>query len=61
MFGKNKSLIGLDIGSHCIKAVELSAHGDEFSVTGYGSPDFSTTVLILLLLGVVVLVSTTQS
>ncbi len=36
MFGKNRSLIGLDIGSHCIKAVELSSHGDEFAVTGYG-------------------------
>jgi len=36
MFKKQKSLIGLDIGSHCVKAVELTQYGGETVLTAYG-------------------------
>lgn len=36
MFKKTRSLIGLDIGTHCVKAVELTQHGSELIVTAYG-------------------------
>lgn len=36
MFKKTRSLIGLDIGTHCVKAVELTQHGGELIVTAYG-------------------------
>ena len=37
MFGKNKSVIGLDIGSSAVKAVELKPAGKGFRVAAYGS------------------------
>lgn len=36
MFGKSKSLIGLDIGSHSVKAVEIENRGGQYAITGYG-------------------------
>lgn len=36
MFKKTRSLIGLDIGTHSVKAVELTQHGTELVVTAYG-------------------------
>ncbi len=36
MFGKSRSLIGLDIGSHSIKAVEIENRGGHYAITGYG-------------------------
>ncbi len=39
MFKKQKSLIGLDIGAHAVKAVELTQMGSEFVVTAYAQSD----------------------
>lgn len=44
MIGKKKSLVGLDIGSSEVKAIELSEVGDQLRITGFGqapieSPD----------------------
>ncbi|MBI4605538.1 MAG: type IV pilus assembly protein PilM [Planctomycetes bacterium] len=36
MLGKKKSLVGLDIGSNEIKAVELTQFGDHVKITGFG-------------------------
>jgi len=36
MFGKSRSILGLDIGSNTIKAIELSQEGERFVITGYG-------------------------
>ena len=36
MFKKQRSLVGLDIGSHCVKAVELTQFGNETVLTAYG-------------------------
>jgi type IV pilus assembly protein PilM len=36
MFGGSKSIIGLDIGSHSIKAVEVSRSGTTLALTGVG-------------------------
>ena len=36
MFKKQRSLIGLDIGTNCVKAVELTQFGSELVVTAYG-------------------------
>jgi len=35
-FTRRKSLLGIDIGSDSIKAVELTRHGEELILTGYG-------------------------
>jgi len=37
MFGKSKSVVGLDIGSSAVKAVELTASGKGFRVVAYGA------------------------
>jgi type IV pilus assembly protein PilM len=37
VFRKAKALVGLDIGSSAVKAVELKAAGKGFKVTGFGS------------------------
>jgi type IV pilus assembly protein PilM len=37
MFGKSKSVVGLDIGSSAVKAVELTPAGKGFRVAAYGS------------------------
>ena len=39
MFGKSKSVIGLDIGSSAVKAVELKPAGKGFRVTALFSPE----------------------
>ena len=39
MFKKQRSLIGLDIGTHCVKAVELTQSGNELVLTAYGQND----------------------
>ena len=36
MLGKKKSLVGLDIGSSDVKAVELTEIGDQLMITGFG-------------------------
>jgi type IV pilus assembly protein PilM len=36
MFKKQRSLIGLDIGTHCVKAVEITQSGPETVVTAFG-------------------------
>jgi type IV pilus assembly protein PilM len=36
VFGKNRSVVGLDIGSSAIKAVELKPSGRSFKVVGFG-------------------------
>jgi type IV pilus assembly protein PilM len=37
VFGKSKSVVGLDIGSSAVKAVELRAAGNGYRVTAFGS------------------------
>ena len=37
MFGKPKSVVGLDIGSSAVKAVELKATGNSYKVAAFGS------------------------
>jgi len=36
MFGKTRSIVGLDIGSSAVKAVELTDNGGKLEVTGFG-------------------------
>jgi len=36
MLGKKKSIVGLDIGSNEVKALELTQVGDHLKITGYG-------------------------
>ena len=42
MFTKTRRLIGLDIGSNCVKAVELTQTGSEVVVTGYGQAEMGS-------------------
>jgi len=37
VFGRAKALVGLDIGSSAVKAVELKASGKSYKVTGFGT------------------------
>ncbi|MCK6474741.1 MAG: pilus assembly protein PilM [Planctomycetes bacterium] len=37
LFGKNRSLVGLDIGSSSVKALELTRSGSSLMITGMGS------------------------
>jgi type IV pilus assembly protein PilM len=39
MFTRTRRLIGLDIGSNCVKAVELTQTGSETVLTGYGQAE----------------------
>ncbi len=39
MFNRTRRLIGLDIGSNCVKAVELTQTGSEVVLTGYGQAE----------------------
>jgi type IV pilus assembly protein PilM len=36
MLGKKKSLVGLDIGSSVVKAIELTQVGEQLKITGFG-------------------------
>ena len=38
-FKKQRSLIGLDIGTHCVKAAEMTQSGNETVLTAYGQND----------------------
>lgn len=42
MFKRNKTLLGLDIGTHSIKAVEMTTAGEGFCITGYGQMDVAS-------------------
>ena len=37
MFGRSKAIVGLDIGSSAVKAVELKAAGKGYKVAAFGS------------------------
>ena len=37
--GRTRRLIGLDIGSNCVKAIELTQAGSETVLTGYGQAE----------------------
>ena len=37
MFGRAKSLVGLDIGSSAVKAIELKPVGKAYKVSAFGS------------------------
>ncbi|HYG74079.1 MAG TPA: type IV pilus assembly protein PilM [Planctomycetota bacterium] len=39
LFGRKKSLLGLDIGSSCVKAVELTRVGQSLVITGMGKAE----------------------
>jgi type IV pilus assembly protein PilM len=39
VFNRSQKLIGLDIGSNCVKAVELTQAGNEIVLTGYGQAE----------------------
>ena len=36
LFGRSKSLVGLDIGSNSVKAIELKPNGKSYRVTAIG-------------------------
>ena len=42
MFGKKKSLVGLDIGSTEVKAIEVTEVGDQLKITGFGAAAFES-------------------
>ncbi|MCI0341353.1 MAG: pilus assembly protein PilM [Planctomycetales bacterium] len=44
MFGRARSILGLDIGTSSVKAVELSQEGEAYTITGYGQVDAKTDV-----------------
>lgn len=43
MISRSQRILGLDIGSHSVKAVELTKAGDKFAVTGYGQSEIAAT------------------
>ena len=42
MFGKSNRILGLDIGSSEVKALEMQAAGDSFAITGFASSKVKT-------------------
>jgi type IV pilus assembly protein PilM len=42
LLSKKKSLIGLDVGSDCIKAIEISGEKGDYMISGYGQIDISS-------------------
>ena len=42
MFNRQSKLIGLDIGSNCVKAVEMSSTGSEIVLTGFGQAEMAS-------------------
>ncbi|HVY62141.1 MAG TPA: hypothetical protein VHF22_10840, partial [Planctomycetota bacterium] len=42
MFGKSNRILGLDIGSSEVKAIELQGSGGAFEVTGFASSKVKT-------------------
>src|SRR5204862_5842891 len=42
MFGKSRSIVGLDIGTSAVKAVELTDSGGKLEVTGFGQIEVAT-------------------
>lgn len=54
MFGRSRSLIGLDVGSYAVRAVELVRRGDHISLAGFGraaieSPEFLEDTILQVL------------
>jgi Tfp pilus assembly PilM family ATPase len=41
MISRSQRILGLDIGSHTVKAVEVARSGDRFAITGYGQSEIS--------------------
>lgn len=46
LFGKNKPVVGLDIGSSSIKAVELSRSGSGFEITGFARTTLAPDLIV---------------
>jgi type IV pilus assembly protein PilM len=46
VFGRNKSLVGLDIGSSAVKAVELRATGKSFRVAAFAREDMAADSIV---------------
>jgi len=46
LFGKNKPVVGLDIGSSSIKAIELSRTGDKFEITGFARTSLAPDMIV---------------
>ncbi len=42
LLNKRKSLLGLDVGSECIKAIEITGERGEYMITGYGQVDLAS-------------------
>ena len=42
MFGRSRAVVGLDIGSSAVKAVELKGSGKSYKVTGWASVNAQT-------------------
>jgi type IV pilus assembly protein PilM len=42
MFNRTRRIIGLDIGSNCVKAVEMTQMGSELVLTGYGQSEMAS-------------------
>jgi type IV pilus assembly protein PilM len=43
---RSKSIIGLDIGSSAVKAVELQPHGSKYRLTGFGYADLPSEAIV---------------
>src|SRR5947207_13162919 len=46
MFGSSKSIVGLDIGSSCIKAVELKRSKNEIQVSTLGVEPLASDIVV---------------
>ena len=42
MMSRSQRILGLDIGSYSVKAVELTRTGERFSITGYGQTEINS-------------------
>ncbi len=42
LFNRTRRQIGLDIGSNCVKAVEMTQNGSEYLLTGYGQAELAS-------------------
>ena len=56
MFGRSKTIVGLDIGSYGVRAAEISRSGDSLALTGFGrakieSPDAMEDTILQVLDG----------
>jgi type IV pilus assembly protein PilM len=46
MFGKNKPVVGLDIGSGSVKGIELSRSGNGFEITGFARTSLAPDLIV---------------